>query len=279
MTIPHRRNIEYLIKRVFDVGVSLLGLAVLSPLMLGISIAIRCTSHGPVLYWQQRIGLNGKPFTMLKFRSMTNRADETSAWTAKNDPRRTGIGIWLRRYSLDELPQLFNVLRGSMSLVGPRPEQPIYAKRFAATIPEYELREINGGEWEGRAWAELPLAFPESYEKWTKHMADFTAPYGDSMCDVWKRMTEALARIERENRGKTVAVVSHGCALRNFLCFVEFGDAERLGDVGWADNTAVSCVQYDTEKGWSLVFKNDSSHLPEALSTLRTSHWNQYDKK
>lgn len=146
-------------------------------------------------------------------------------------------------------------------------------------IPEYELREINGGEWEGRAWAELPLAFPESYEKWTKHMADFTAPYGDSMCDVWKRMTEALARIERENRGKTVAVVSHGCALRNFLCFVEFGDAERLGDVGWADNTAVSCVRYDTEKGWSLVFKNDSSHLPEALSTLRTSRWNQYDKK
>jgi len=140
MTVTHRRNIEYLIKRVFDVGVSILGLAVLSPLLLGISIAIICTSRGPVLYRQQRIGLNGKPFTMLKFRTMTNRADETSAWTVKNDPRRTGIGIWLRRYSLDELPQLFNVLCGSMSLVGPRPEQPVYAKRFEAEIPDYARR-------------------------------------------------------------------------------------------------------------------------------------------
>lgn len=146
-------------------------------------------------------------------------------------------------------------------------------------IPEYDLREINGGEWEGRTWAELPLEFPEAYRQWTTHMAAFAAPYGDTMRDVWERMTDVMTRIERENRGKTVAVVSHGCALRNFLCYVEFRDAERLGDVGWADNTAVSLVEYDTESGWRLVFKNDASHLPPELSTLRSSHWNQYENK
>lgn len=144
-------------------------------------------------------------------------------------------------------------------------------------VPEYDLREINGGEWEGRTWAELPAAFPEEYKMWTTHMAAFAAPFGDAMTDVWSRMTEVLSRIERENRGKTVAVVSHGCALRNFLCYVEFHDIERLGDVGWADNTAVSLVEYDTEAGWRLVFKNDSAHLPAEYSTLRTSHWNQYE--
>lgn len=144
-------------------------------------------------------------------------------------------------------------------------------------IPEYELREINGGEWEGRAWADLPAAFPESYRQWTQHMAEFEAPSGDTMREVWTRMIEALTRIAGENSGKTAAVVSHGCALRNFLCYAEFGDIERLGDVGWADNTAVSLVEYDSETGWRLIFKNDSSHLPPALSTLRTSRWNRYD--
>lgn len=146
-------------------------------------------------------------------------------------------------------------------------------------IPEYELREINGGEWEGRTWAELPSVFPESYRQWTEHMAAFEAPSGDTMREVWTRMIEVMTRIAEENAGKTAAVVSHGCALRNFLAFVEFGDIERLGDVGWADNTAVSLVEYGTETGWRLVFKNDSSHLPPALSTLRTSRWNRYERE
>ena len=135
----HRR-IGYALKRLFDMGASALGLIVLSPLLLGISAAVRCTSPGPVLYRQQRIGLNGKPFTMFKFRSMADRAEESSAWTARNDPRRTGVGVWLRRYSLDELPQLINVLFGSMSLVGPRPEQASFDEVFQKTIPDYARR-------------------------------------------------------------------------------------------------------------------------------------------
>ena len=144
--------------------------------------------------------------------------------------------------------------------------------------PDYELREINGGQWEGKPWAEIPALFPESYHQWTTHMAAFEAPSGDAMCDVRNRMVAVMECIARENPGKTVAVVSHGCALRNFLCYVEFGDAKRLGDVGWADNSAVSLVEFDPESGWKLIFKNDSSHLPPALSTLRSSKWNQYDK-
>lgn len=134
------RKPGFAVKRAFDVVFAVLGLTVLSPFLLGISVAIRCTSSGSALYRQLRIGRNGEAFTILKFRTMKEGAEETSAWTAKNDPRRTGVGIWLRRYSLDELPQLINVLCGSMSLVGPRPEQPSYAESFQETIPDYAQR-------------------------------------------------------------------------------------------------------------------------------------------
>jgi exopolysaccharide biosynthesis polyprenyl glycosylphosphotransferase len=140
MHITARRKTEFALKRAFDMTVAALGLAVLIPLLLGISAAIRCTSPGPVLYRQRRIGRNGNPFTMLKFRSMENGAEESSSWTVRNDPRRTDVGVWLRRYSLDELPQLINVLFGSMSLVGPRPEQPSFDEAFQKTIPNYTDR-------------------------------------------------------------------------------------------------------------------------------------------
>ena len=116
------RKIEYALKRAFDIEVSALGLVVLSPLLISIAVSIRCTSPGPALYRQQRLGRNGKPFMILKFRSMDAGAEDLSAWTVRSDPRRTDLGIWLRRFSLDELPQLINVFKGDMSLVGPRPE-------------------------------------------------------------------------------------------------------------------------------------------------------------
>lgn len=146
--------------------------------------------------------------------------------------------------------------------------------------PEYDLREINGGEWEGRAWADLPAAFPLQYAAWTQRMWAFAAPNGDTMPDVYERMQRIMVKIARENAGKTIAVVSHGCALRNFLAFAEFHRIEGLPDVGWSDNTAVSLVEYDCDAGtWKLIFKNDSTHLPPALSTLRSSHWNRYDEE
>ena len=140
MNHAYKREVEYALKRAFDIGASAAGLVAFSPLMLGISIAVHCTSPGPVLYRQQRLGRDGKPFMMIKFRTMMVGADARSVWTVRNDPRRTGFGIWLRRVSLDELPQLFNVLRGDMSLVGPRPEQLALAGEFQKTIPDYGKR-------------------------------------------------------------------------------------------------------------------------------------------
>lgn len=129
------------LKRVFDVLASLVLLVVLSPLMLVLAIGVWLSGPGPVLFRQERVGCDGVPFTMLKFRSMRPSGEaETTTWTAAGDPRRTGFGIFMRRYSLDELPQLLNVLAGSMSLVGPRPEVPYFAGQFAEEIPGYELR-------------------------------------------------------------------------------------------------------------------------------------------
>ena len=146
--------------------------------------------------------------------------------------------------------------------------------------PEYELREINGGEWEGRFWKDLPALYPDAYRLWTTDMAAFCAPNGDAMTEVYARMQAALTKIAKAHAAETVAVVSHGCALRNFLAFVESGRIEGLPGVGWSDNTAISLVEYDGETGaWKLIFKNDSAHLPPELSTLRSSAWNRYEKE
>ena len=145
---------------------------------------------------------------------------------------------------------------------------------------EFALREINGGDWEGRTWAEIPLLYPEQYALWTQKLWAFCAPQGEAMPDVYRRMQETLTQIAQASAGKTVAVVSHGCALRNFLAFAESGCIEGLPEVGWSDNTAVSLVEYDGDTGkWSLRFKNDASHLPPELSTLRNSAWNRYEKE
>ncbi|HZY83758.1 MAG TPA: exopolysaccharide biosynthesis polyprenyl glycosylphosphotransferase, partial [Gemmataceae bacterium] len=117
-------------------------LAVLSPLMLVIAALVKLTSPGPVFFRQERCGLNGDSFQMLKFRSMSADAEmQTGAvWAQKADPRRTRLGTFLRQTSLDELPQLWNVLRGDMSLVGPRPERPVFIQQFTKTIPNYMAR-------------------------------------------------------------------------------------------------------------------------------------------
>ena len=129
-------------KRVFDLVGSSLLLALAAPLLLVISLAIPVSSAGPVLYSQRRMGLDGRVFRMFKFRSMAHGAeDEAGAvWARPNDPRRTRLGTWLRRFSLDELPQLWNVFKGDMSLVGPRPERPVFIEEFRREIPGYMLR-------------------------------------------------------------------------------------------------------------------------------------------
>jgi len=129
-------------KRAFDLVLSAVGLVVLAPLLLLLAIWVRLDSPGPAIYGQERVGLNGRRFRMYKFRTMRRDAEAGGqpGWTIPGDPRRTGAGGLLRRLSLDELPQLWNVLLGHMSLVGPRPERPAYVERFRGSIPRYMLR-------------------------------------------------------------------------------------------------------------------------------------------
>jgi Undecaprenyl-phosphate glucose phosphotransferase len=127
-------------KRMFDIAVSAMALLLLSPLLLLIAAAIKLDSRGPVFFKQQRVGLDGKPFTMYKFRSMkegSERFDAQAGLGVRHDPRRTRIGRFLRNTSLDELPQLMNVFKGEMSLVGPRPERSRFVQEFGAVVPKY----------------------------------------------------------------------------------------------------------------------------------------------
>ena len=129
-------------KRLFDLVLSGLGLLVLSPLLMGVALLIKLTSRGPVFYRQERMSLDGGTFNMVKFRSMKIGAEkETGAvWAVQNDDRRTPIGKFLRSTSIDELPQLWNVFAGNMSLVGPRPERPVFVNKFRNEIPHYMAR-------------------------------------------------------------------------------------------------------------------------------------------
>ena len=131
-------------KRVFDVVFAGIALLIATPIMLLVALAIRVTSRGPVLYAQARVGKGGVPFTIYKFRSMRVDAEQASGavWAMKNDPRVTGLGRWLRRTRLDELPQLWNVLRGDMSFVGPRPERPEFIAELTRCIPYYGQRHV-----------------------------------------------------------------------------------------------------------------------------------------
>ena len=138
------------LKRVFDVVVSGLGLILLLPLFILIGIATKISSpDGPILYIQERIGKNGVPFKMVKFRSMVVNAEEKTGPAVvdeKNETRYTSIGRWMRKWSLDELPQLWNVLIGEMSIVGPRPEREFFVKQFEEYIPYYTYRhKVRGG--------------------------------------------------------------------------------------------------------------------------------------
>ncbi|MGB4258361.1 MAG: exopolysaccharide biosynthesis polyprenyl glycosylphosphotransferase, partial [Phycisphaerae bacterium] len=135
-------------KRVFDLAVGSACLLIAAIPMAVIAVLIKLTSPGPVLYRQRRMGLDGREFTMLKFRTMRVDAEERTGpvWALPNDPRRTRLGAFLRRTSLDELPNLFNVLAGHMSLVGPRPERPEFIAKFKGEIPHYMLRhKIKAG--------------------------------------------------------------------------------------------------------------------------------------
>lgn len=128
------------IKRAFDILASALGIIVLSPLLLVLAIGVKLSSPGPILFKQIRVGYNRREFQMLKFRSMRVNAKQDTEWTTNADSRKTVYGSFIRKFSLDELPQLFNVLKGDMSLVGPRPELPHFVEKFREEIPLYMVK-------------------------------------------------------------------------------------------------------------------------------------------
>lgn len=140
--VPLTNTVNWWLKRIIDFVGALVVIILSSPVMIGAAIAVKCTSKGPVIFKQERIGLHNKPFKMYKFRSMVQQTDEEEkkGWTVKDDPRVTKVGAFLRRTSLDELPQLFNILKGDMSLVGPRPERPQFVEKFKEEIPRYMIK-------------------------------------------------------------------------------------------------------------------------------------------
>ena len=130
------------IKRIVDIFGALFGIIVFSPVMIVTAILVKLTDGGPIIYAQERVGLHNKPFKMYKFRSMAVQkpSEEKSKWTTPNDPRVTAVGRFIRKTSIDEMPQFFNVLKGNMSLVGPRPERPFYVEKFREEIPHYMIK-------------------------------------------------------------------------------------------------------------------------------------------
>lgn len=145
--------VNQMLKRMLDVVVAGIVLTMTAPVMLLIALLIKLESPGPVFFVQERVGLDGKPFPVIKFRGMRHDAPQLGTWTTRDDPRVTKLGAFLRRYSVDELPQFINVLRGEMSIVGPRPEQPVWVERFSQSIPRYMRRHKQKAGITG--WAQV----------------------------------------------------------------------------------------------------------------------------
>ena len=174
------RGYNLTLKRAMDIAGALLGLIFLSPIMLLVAVIIRLDSRGSAFYIQERMGLDAKPFGVIKFRSMRQDAEQNGpGWTTENDPRKTRVGDILRRTNLDELPQFINVLIGEMSLVGPRPERPVYVQQFRQSIPRYMERhrekagltgwaQVNGLRGDTSIWerTKYDLWYIENWSLW-----------------------------------------------------------------------------------------------------------------
>ncbi|MCQ2335510.1 MAG: exopolysaccharide biosynthesis polyprenyl glycosylphosphotransferase, partial [Paludibacteraceae bacterium] len=167
------------IKRAFDVLASALALIILSPLMMAITIAVRRTSNGPAIYRQERIGHYGRPFLILKFRTMQEHAEQqTPMLTQDNDPRVTPLGQWLRKYRLDELPQFWNILRGEMSIVGPRPERQFFIGQIIQHAPCYCLiYKMRPGL---TSWGPIKVGYTDTIDKMVQRL-NYDIAYMENM--------------------------------------------------------------------------------------------------
>ena len=187
ITEYHMSDAELCIKRAFDMVVSFFGLILLSPLLGFIALRVKKSSKGPVIYSQERIGLYGIPFQIYKFRTMVDHAeaDGVPQLTLDNDPRITSIGKWLRKYRLDELPQLWNILRGDMSIVGPRPERPFFINQIMADAPYYcliyKVRPVL------TSWGPIRVGYTDTMEKMIERLnSDIVYVENMSLMLDWK---------------------------------------------------------------------------------------------
>ncbi|MEZ4646890.1 MAG: exopolysaccharide biosynthesis polyprenyl glycosylphosphotransferase [Chloroflexota bacterium] len=196
------RGYLLIFKRLMDLTGSAFGLIVLSPLMLLVAIAIKLESPGPAFFVQERMGLDGKPFLMIKFRSMRRDAEKHGpGWTTDNDPRQTKLGALLRKVEIDELPNLINVFLGEMSLVGPRPEQAHYVEQFRGNVPRYMERHKEKGGMTG--WAQVnglrgdtSIAERTKYDLWYSENWSILLDIKIILRTVWQI-------IERQNQRRT----------------------------------------------------------------------------
>lgn len=140
--VPLDNSFNKALKRISDIILALIGLVLLSPIIIFTAIMVKKTSPGPIIFKQERVGLHRKTFNMYKFRSMKVQSEEEefSKWTTEDDPRKTKFGSFIRKTSIDELPQIFNILKGDMSLIGPRPERPHFVEKFREEIPHYMIK-------------------------------------------------------------------------------------------------------------------------------------------
>lgn len=140
--VPLTNTFNMICKRIMDIAGAVAAIIIFSPVMLVTAVLVKTTSKGPLIYRQERVGLHNQNFQMYKFRSMEVQSakSEKKAWTVRNDPRVTAVGKFIRKTSIDELPQLFNILKGDMSLVGPRPERPFFVEKFREEIPRYMVK-------------------------------------------------------------------------------------------------------------------------------------------
>ena len=164
ITENHASDAELCIKRTFDIVMAFVGLILLSPLLALIAIQVKCSSKGEIIYKQERIGLYGIPFYIYKFRTMIEHAEEgRPQLTHDNDPRITPVGHWLRKYRLDELPQLWNILRGDMSIVGPRPERQFFINQIMQQAPYYcLLYKVRPGL---TSWGPIRVGYTDTIDK------------------------------------------------------------------------------------------------------------------
>jgi exopolysaccharide biosynthesis polyprenyl glycosylphosphotransferase len=171
---------EKKVKRMMDIIIALVMLITNSPILLATAIAIKLNSKGPVFYLQERCGLLGKPFKIIKFRSMRVNAESASGpvWSQKNDPRVTAVGRFIRKVRIDEIPQMWNVLKGEMSLIGPRPERPFFVEKLAKEIPYYRRRlRVRPGV---TGWAQVKHKYDETVED-VKEKVKFDLFYIENM--------------------------------------------------------------------------------------------------